>query len=93
MIEKYKTVSTKELSKNPWWDYKLDEYILPNGKIGKYYYVETKGSTFIIPLFSNDKFILTKQFRYLNNRESIEFPGGGIKSGITQIENALAELE
>ncbi|MFA6572096.1 MAG: NUDIX hydrolase, partial [Bacteroidota bacterium] len=32
-------------------------------------------------------------YRYLNKRLSIEFPGGGIKTGQTSIETAVAELK
>lgn len=77
---------------NPYWRYVLDNYELPSGATGEYHYVETEGSTFIIPRLSNGNFVLTQQFRYLNQKISIEFPGGGIKKGYTTIHNAECEL-
>lgn len=39
------------------------------------------------------KLILVKQFRYLSKRESLEFPGGGVKNGdfLATAKNELAE--
>jgi len=36
---------------------------------------------------------MTKQYRYLNQKPSIEFPGGGIKKGLEPLQNAMEELE
>lgn len=93
MLKKLAKFSEKILAINNWWTYKMDEYQLPNGKTGEYHYVHTAGSTFIIPEISTDKFVLTKQYRYLNSRVSIEFPGGGLKEGVDPEFNAKNELE
>lgn len=79
MNSKYSTISKQTIDINPYWNYVIEEYILPDFNIGKYYYVESNGSTIIIPKLSNGNFLLTKQFRYLNKKFSLEFPGGGIK--------------
>lgn len=93
MIKELKSISKDTRISNPWWDYCFDKYYLPNGRIGEYHYIHTNGSTLIIPLLNKDTFILTKQYRYLNSKTSIEFPGGGIHKGNTPIENALCELK
>jgi ADP-ribose pyrophosphatase len=80
------------VSKNLWWSYKLDEYLLPSGKGGEYHYVHTNGSSMIVPVTNDGKLLLVKQFRYLVNRESIEFPCGSVKDGSTYRETALNEL-
>ncbi len=92
MTEKYKTVSSKILFSNPYWDYYFEKYILPSGNEGDYHYVKSRGATMVVPLSSSNTFILTRQYRYLNQRFSIEFPGGGIKQGLTPIDNAKEEL-
>jgi 8-oxo-dGTP pyrophosphatase MutT (NUDIX family) len=33
----------------------------------------------VVPRFPDDRLVLVRQFRHLNERESIEFPAGGIK--------------
>lgn len=93
MLKKLKQINSKIKFKNPWWTYKVDNYEMPNGNTSEYHYVSTFGSTFIIPITEENKFILVKQFRYLNNDFSIEFPGGGQKENISPLENAILELK
>jgi ADP-ribose pyrophosphatase len=46
----------------------------------------------IIPRVNDGKIVFVNQFRYLNQKESSEFPGGGIIPNISIIENASKEL-
>ncbi len=85
-------ISERKLFGNDYWEYKLDVFRVGEGEAKEYHYVHTPGSTMVVPLISDDKFILLKQFRYLNNRYSIEFPAGGTKKELTQKENAVKEL-
>jgi ADP-ribose pyrophosphatase len=80
------------LFRNPWWIYKKDITELPNGKVGVYHYVHTNGASMVIPLLPNGKIILVNQYRYLNGRESLEFPCGGVKDGFTYLQTAIQEL-
>lgn len=91
MQKKFAKISEKTIDSNPYWDYKIDEYISPKEKVELYYYAHTPGSTMIIPIIEQ-KFLFTIQYRYLNQRVSIEFPGGGAKKNLTPIENATLEL-
>lgn len=77
---------------NPYWQYLHDRYVMPNGTESSYYYVQTRGSVFIIPITDTGTLVLTKQYRYLNKKVSIEFPGGGIKDRIPPEIMAKAEL-
>lgn len=88
-----KTLSSEILHKNPWWEYKHDTYELPGGDVGNYYYAETRGVSMVIPRLADGRFFLVKQFRYLTQRESWEFPGGGLKFGQTPEGAARAELQ
>jgi ADP-ribose pyrophosphatase len=78
-LQRWKKVSSEIKFKNPWWTYCFDKCRLPNGKEYEYHYVHTSGSSFIIPVKENGKILLVNQYRYLNDRFSIEFPGGGIR--------------
>ncbi len=89
---KYDKLSSKIVFENPYWKYRFDEYELPGGGKGEYHYVDSTGSTLIIPKISDDKYLLCRQYRYLNSKMSIEFSGGGQKSEITPTENAELEL-
>jgi ADP-ribose pyrophosphatase len=78
--------------KNKWWDYVVDRYKLPNGNESEYHFVHTSGSAFIIPVCEDGKILMIKQYRYLNDRISLELPGGGIKEGETKEQAAHNEL-
>ncbi len=91
-MEKYTQIFSKYMYRNPYWDYKFDKYILPDMSEGEYHYVETPGSVMIIPITNDNRVIFVKQFRYLNQKFSLEFPGGGVKSHFSNLENAISEL-
>lgn len=92
MNKDYTTISSKVLFENPYWKYCLDTYTIDNRNF-EYHYVNSNGSVIIIPKLSENLFLLTKQFRYLNSKESIEFPGGGVPLGLSYESAAIKELE
>ena len=92
MLKKLEQINSKSKYVNPFWEYKIDEYKMPNGKTGEYHYVNSRGATIIIPVTEQNKFVMINQFRYLNNKTSLEFPGGGISSGFEALDNAKKEL-
>lgn len=77
---------------NPWWSYRCDEVELPSGRHGEYHYVHTHGSVMIIPLDGYGRVLLTEQYRYLNDRTSLEFPGGGMEENVAPYDMAMQEL-
>jgi ADP-ribose pyrophosphatase len=89
----WRTVSRETLAENPYWSYLRDHYTLPDGQGGTYYYVHTPGSVMVIPLIDADTILLVRQYRYLNQRKSLEFPGGGQKPGQSALLAAQAELQ
>jgi ADP-ribose pyrophosphatase len=91
-LKPWKTLSSVVKFKNPWWTYKVDKYILPVGREGEYHYVYTGGSVFIVPVLSDGRLLMVKQYRYLNSRFSLEFPGGGVEEGDNPDEAAHKEL-
>ncbi|HUI30694.1 MAG TPA: NUDIX hydrolase [Candidatus Acidoferrales bacterium] len=92
-LKKLETLNTKSLHKNPYWEYRLDNYVLPNGDTGEYHYVHSPGSAMVVPVDENGRLVLVKQFRYLWKKESIEFPAGGMKyvDPLVTAKNELAE--
>lgn len=93
MLRRWKTLTSKVVSKNPWWTYKIDTFKIPEGVAGEYHYVQTEGSSMIVPVTDDGRIILVNQYRYLCDRESIEFPCGGVKAGKSYEEMARLELE
>lgn len=78
--------------RNPWWAYRRDDVLLPTGGRGEYHLVHTNGASMIIPVLDNGSLLLVNQYRYLCDRESLEFPCGGVKEGSSYEETALHEL-
>ncbi|OGU57525.1 MAG: hypothetical protein A2X64_04670 [Ignavibacteria bacterium GWF2_33_9] len=93
MSEIFDKISSEVLFSNPYWKYKLDKYRLPSGSIGDYHFIDSRGSSLIIPELDNHTFVMTNQFRYLNHKFSIEFPGGGLPEGVSFEDNVIKELE
>jgi ADP-ribose pyrophosphatase len=91
-LEKWKKISTETVHTNPWFSYKIDDYLATDGNEAKYYYAFTYGSVFIIPITEGGKILMVKQYRYLNDRFSFEFPGGGIKENEDEIYASRKEL-
>ncbi len=93
MLRRWKKLSSNTVQRNPWWTYKVDTYRIPDGVSGEYHYVHTEGSSMVIPVREDGTLILVNQYRYLCDRESIEFPCGGVKPGKSYEEMAMVELE
>lgn len=93
MLKPWKTLTSTVAATNPWWTYKRDTFRTAGGYEGEYHYVHTEGASMIVPVTGDGKIILVNQYRYLRNRESIEFPCGGVKAGKSYDETALLELE
>lgn len=92
ILKKWKKLKTEQKFSNYWWSYRVDNYLLPDGSEGEYHYAFTYGSVFIIPVTESGNIIMVEQFRYLNDRFSIEFPGGGVKKEDGHDEQAVKEL-
>lgn len=95
-MKKWEKISGEIIHENPWWAYKHDKYKLPNGKEGDYYYMDISPAAIIIPVMEEGKeikIVMIKQYRYLTQSYSIEFPMGGKKESQTIEECARAELE
>lgn len=91
-LKRWKKLSQNTLFRNDHWSYNLDEFEIEDGLKGEYHYVHTLGSTMVIPVTHENKLIMVNQFRYLNQKESLEFPCGSLEPGFSESANALKEL-
>ena len=87
----WKTLSSKIVFKNPWWQIRKDDFKTHTGKKGVYYIIDIKESAFIIPV-KNKKILFEKQYRYPIKKWTIELPGGSVKKGSTVRKAAEEEL-
>ena len=89
------TLSTKVLHDNPYWSYRKDVYQLSGGQPHDYYYVQTNPSALVIPVIAwgtpAAQVVMVRQFRYLEDRWGLEFPGGQV--GDPPSVQAALELE
>ena len=93
MLKRWKQLDTSIVHQNPWWTYKLDRFQIPDGVAGEYHYVYTRGSSMIVPATTDGRIVLVNQYRYLCDRESLEFPCGSVKEGHSFLETARHELK
>lgn len=91
-LSPWKRIARSVVSRNDWWTYLRDDYVLPSGKKGEYHFVHTNGASMIIPVTDDGKLLMVNQYRYLCAKESIEFPCGGVKDGSSYDETARHEL-
>jgi ADP-ribose pyrophosphatase len=91
-MKPYRQISKRVVFKNPWWEYCLDQVEFPSGKAGEFHYVLTEGSSMVVPLAEKSTLLLVRQYRYTGNRDSLEFPCGGLKAGASYDETAENEL-
>lgn len=91
-LQRWEKIRQEFEIKNPWWMYRKDVVRLPNGSEGEYHFVHVKGSSMIIPILDDRTIVLVNQYRYLADRESLEFPCGSVKHDSTYEETAQHEL-
>jgi ADP-ribose pyrophosphatase len=91
-LPRWKTLSTSLLFENRWWRYRKDLFELPSGRTGEYHFVETRGSAMLLPLRPDGRIVLVNQYRYLHDRESLEFPCGSVGVGDDHLSTARKEL-
>lgn len=93
MIKRWRKLSEETVVENPWWAYKRDRFELPNGKERAYNYVQSNGCSMVVPITDGDQLLMVRQYRYLMDRESLEFPCGGVQEGSTFEDTARRELQ
>lgn len=79
MFKHPKKISEENLHENPWMKYKHDVFADGIGGSNDYYYLETPGCAMVVPVLDDGRLVLVRQYRYLREKDSIEFPCGGLK--------------
>ncbi|MFH1679183.1 MAG: NUDIX hydrolase [Candidatus Eisenbacteria bacterium] len=91
-MRRWKRLSNRVLFRSPYVSFEHDRYRLPDGGEGDYYYVRSAGAVMVVPADDEGGVYLVRQYRYLLDEDSLEFPAGGIKEGVEPFEQARAEL-
>lgn len=88
----WKKIRSEVVAENPWWKYRKDTLIAPNGEEHEYHYMSDLGGVMIVAINDEGKIPLVRQYRPIFDRESLEFPAGGIEVGGDPLEAAHREL-
>ncbi|PID58999.1 MAG: hypothetical protein CR986_07290 [Ignavibacteriae bacterium] len=91
-LRKWNKLNERTVFSNKYWKYKLDNFEIESGPKGEYHYVHSPGSTMVVPFVNESTLLITNQYRYLNQKESLEFPCGAIEEGFSAQENAHKEF-
>jgi 8-oxo-dGTP pyrophosphatase MutT (NUDIX family) len=87
-----RTISTREVYRNPWMILREDQIERPDGSRGIYSVVEKPDFALIIPQ-EDDEFHLVEQYRYPIRGRYWEFPQGTFGAGKDGTRSELAHLE
>jgi len=91
-VKRWETLSRETLFRTPRYTFDHDTFRLPGGGEGDYYSVRTPGAVMVVPVDHDGTIVLVRQYRYLLDGDSIEFPAGGVPEGIGFLEQAKREL-
>lgn len=93
MIKKWTLISKTDVSPSPWFPVENRVYRLPNGQIVDDFTVTTiADAVLVIPITSDNKVILAKQYKPGVDDITLEFPGGRLDQNHTNLD-ALAQAE
>jgi 8-oxo-dGTP pyrophosphatase MutT (NUDIX family) len=77
MIKKWKKISTKIITENKIFGLRENTYLSPKGDSEyPFFLLDTVDWVNIIPMTEDEEVILIKQFRYGNEKITLEIPGG-----------------
>lgn len=81
-MEKWEIIESKMVFDLPWYKVREDKVKLPNGKILNNYLVSVRDDFVItVPVLSDGKVIIIKQYKHGVQKFITEFPAGQIKKG------------
>lgn len=87
-----KKLSTELIHQNPYFKYYQDKFRTDDGQEHNYYYCTTLGGAITVPVLEDGRLILVRQYRYVVDKNSIEFPCGGIEEGEIPSQTIAREL-
>lgn len=93
MSNNFKTIQRKDIFKGKIIDVKIDTIMLPNGQTAQRELVFHKDGAAVLPLTSENKVILVRQFRKPIEEEIYEIPAGLLEADEDPKGAALRELE
>ena len=91
---KWKTLSSKYISRHQYFTARVDQCEMPDGKIvDEYFVVELPESACALALTDNNEAVMTRQYRYPLDETILELPGGFIDKGEDAVTGMARELK
>ena len=91
------TKKTEIVHSNDYWKVRKNEFITEDNYKGSYEFIDITGGGVIIPITNENRVLLIKQYRYVNDGAFFEFPCGGVKEDYEEkelyLQDARRELE
>ncbi len=87
-----KIISSEVIHTNPWWEYCHDVYERANGTTGEHYYGNKPAVAVVVPILTDGRLLLIRQYRYIWDAWKIEFPAGHNQPGESILQTAEREL-
>jgi ADP-ribose pyrophosphatase len=88
----WRTVSSREVYRNPWIRVEEDQVALPDGRTTLYGVVRCAGCVGVLPFLDSETVVLIRQYRYVARGVFWEMPTGGVHPGETLEAAAQREL-
>ena len=89
----WKTLSTREVYRNPWMRLREDLAEMPNGRTTIYGVAEFGACVGVLPFVDDDHVALVRQYRYVfGENQRWEIPTGGVRPGEALEDAAQREL-
>ncbi|MDE5909118.1 MAG: NUDIX hydrolase [Lachnospiraceae bacterium] len=93
-MEEFKRLSRDLVAHGAIIDYYQDTIQVPNGNIVKWDFIKHKGAAAVVPVDSEGRLIMVKQYRNALDRDTLEIPAGGLNGESEPSREAAArELE
>ncbi len=87
-----KTISSKQVFKGRFLRLEQDQVEAPDGRIYVREYINHPGAAMMIPLLSNGKVVMIRQYRHAVKQVFLEFPAGKRDLGEPSLKTARREL-
>jgi len=75
------------------FDYEVIKLRLPNGVAGEWECIRHPGGALAVPVTTEGKFVLVKQYRFTVEGRLLEFPAGTVEIGESPFETIKREIE
>lgn len=93
MAEEFKRLARTLVAKGAIIDYYQDTIEVPGGHIVKWDLIDHHGAAAILPVLSDGRIVMVRQYRNALERMTLEIPAGGLEPGEDPFRCAVRELQ